>query len=348
MSYKKAGSFAKVNDVRNVQPVDPHCGSHSLTVITPKSSSGQVVARNSQRKEMQKSHVRPISGDEPELLAAQGYVGRNPLFESDFADDLMSEVDRLIEKGVIKPAPDRIVNGQPTEWIAIMGIMSGNGPGSEIFQESPLLWQLFQDMQAFGESFNAVREKLLATGKVKPEEVPEIATRGIEMNVNRVVGAPQARWSGLHLHRDMTRFIDSLLAMPPQSVRHAAIRARALTVSGYARPVGLDGNRRNDLGGALTFHVRSGAKHAGDRDVFDVVAANHNTGAFFFPQTTHGVARMTPGGIRYSFQAFFPAMAAWKVIERRIAAGELRRELESLGGPGAPSVHIPIAQKPAA
>jgi hypothetical protein len=328
MAYKKADPSAKANEDRKTINPGLRSGSHSLTVITSKASSGQIRVRNSERKEIHTSHIRPISGDEPELLATQGYVGRKPLFDSHFADDLMLEVDRLIERGVIQPAPDRIVNGQPTEWIAIMGIMSGNGPGSEIFNESPLLWQLFQDLQAFGESFNGIREKLLATGRAKPEEVPAIASRGMEMNVNRVVGAPQARWSGLHLHRDMTRFVNSLQALGPDSVRHAAIRARALTVSGYARPVGADGNRRNDLGGALSFHLRPAARRAGDRDVFDVVAADHNTGAFFFPHTTHGVARMTPGGIRYSFQAFFPAMVEWNAIERRISAGELRRELE--------------------
>lgn len=74
--------------------------------------------------------------------------------------------------------------------------------------------------------------------------------------------------------------------------------------------------------------VRDGVKHPGDRGVFDVVLAKHNTGAWFFPHTVHGVARMTPGSLRYSFQAFFPRRDVWeRDIRPRIARGELAREL---------------------
>ena len=89
------------------------------------------------------------------------------------------------------------------------------------------------------------------------------------------------------------------------------------------------------MGGALPFMLRGSTRNAGDKAIFDVVPAHHNTGAFFFPHTTHGVGRMPAVGpqggasIRYSFQVFFPELETWtKAIEPRIASGELARELE--------------------
>jgi hypothetical protein len=139
------------------------------------------------------------------------------------------------------------------------------------------------------------------------------------MNANRVIGSERARWSGLHLHNDRTRFNTALQAVPTHSIHHDTVKARALTVSGYARPLGRTGARMNDLGGALPFLVRPSARNPGDRAVLDILPAHHNSGALFFPHTIHGVSRMPPGGVRYSFQAFFPAAAAWAEISQRPA-----------------------------
>ena len=149
-----------------------------------------------------------------------------------------------------------------------------------------------------------------------------IAPEGVELNVNRVVGTVDAIWSGLHLHRDDTRFTNGLRALDETTIAHEAVLARALTISGYARPRDEAGVPRDDVGGALPFLLRDSAKNPGDRAVFDIVPARHNTGAFFFPWTVHGVGRMVEGGVRYSFQAFFPRASEWRNIRERLAKGE--------------------------
>lgn len=276
-----------------------------------------------------------ISPEEAFKLAEQGYVPRGSLFSDEFAEAFRQEVDRLIDKGLINPAKDRVLNGEPTEWIINLGVVWGNGPGSKIMQESPLFKQMFEELQEFGRSYNAIREQMIASGKVTAEEAPAIAVDGAEMNINLVIGLPGHQWSGLHLHRDMLRFNDSLTALNEESIRHAAVTSRAFTFSGYSRPIAEDGTRMNDMGGALPFMLRQSTRNAGDRAIFDIVPAHHNTGAFFFPHTTHGVARMPEIGptggpsIRYSFQVFFPELEAWeKALVPRIESGELARELE--------------------
>lgn len=276
-----------------------------------------------------------ITPEEAVKLAKQGYVPRGELFTPEFADAFANEIDRLIDAGLLKPAADRVLNGQPTEWIVNLGIVWGNGPGSRIMQESPLLKSMFEELQEFGRSYNAVREQMIASGLVKAADAPPIAVEGAEMNVNLVIGGPGHQWTGLHMHRDMVRFNDSLIALDKEGVRHAAITARAFTFSGYARPLGEDGGRMNDAGGALPFFLRDATHNPGDKKIFDVVPAHHNTGAFFFPHTTHGVGRMpevnTYGvpSMRYSFQVFFPEETTWNtLIKPRIESGELARELE--------------------
>jgi len=266
--------------------------------------------------------IRSLTIADALQLTRQGYVARTKLFETSFADALPGEIDRLIEAGVIKPALDRVVGGQPTEWIASFGGIGQLRSGSARHEASPLIARLFTALQNVGYGYNLARERAARARKIASWMMPAIAVAGMELNVNRVVGTSDAVWSGLHLHTDMTRFNTSLRALDHASVAHAAVRARVFTVTGYARPIGADGSRLNDLGGALPMIVRPGARNPGDRAVFDIVPAYHNSGAFFFAGTVHGVGRMTIGGVRYSFQAFYPSAVGWDDINRRIAAGE--------------------------
>ena len=186
----------------------------------------------------------------------------------------------------------------------------------------------FHEMQQLAADYNRLRPLLISTGWVSAEEVPVLSTLGMELNINKVIGSLDAQWSGLHMHQDTHSFTPGLEALPEESIRHTAIRGRAFTVSGYARPLGPDGRRRNDAGGALPFLVRPKSRNPGDRAVFDIVPAFHNTGAFFFPHTTHGVGRMpATDSVRYSFQAFYPSAEVWSELLPRISAGELREEL---------------------
>jgi hypothetical protein len=82
-------------------------------------------------------------------------------------------------------------------------------------------------------------------------------------------------------------------------------------------------------GGGLPFLVRESARNPGDKAVFDLVAADHNTGASFFPHTTHGVGRMPAReSVRYSFQSFYPAAQAWNRITWRLAFGDHAHRLQ--------------------
>ena len=272
--------------------------------------------------------LAPITAEDARRAARQGYCPMAPVFRPGCDDAFIEEVDRLIALGLIPPSRERVVAGEPTEWVVNLGLVWGQGPDGAVLAQSPGLRRLYRALQAWAASWNAQRPMLIAAGLIDADEAPEIAPQGIEMNVNRVVGSDRALWSGLHLHRDMHRFTDGLRALDESSVRHAAIRARGLTVSAYFRPLDAAGRRLSDTGGALVFMVRDGARNPGDRGVFDVVLAEHNTGAWFFPHTVHGVARMAPGSVRYSFQAFFPRRDAWeRDIQPRIARGELAREL---------------------
>lgn len=254
-------------------------------------------------------------------LARLGYVAFDPLMSAAFADALPAEVDRLIAAGLFTAPADRLVDGTPTEWLANLGLVAGNGPGSPVFTASPLLRALFAGLQELGRRYNDLRPVLLASG-VPEAEAPEIAVEGMELNVNKVIPP----WSGLHPHQDHHRFTAAAQRVLPGDVRHAAMRARVFTISGYARPRGPDGNPLNDAGGALTFYVRRGARSAEEKAIHDVVLAAHNTGAAFFAHTLHGVARMTrPGSVRYSFQAFFPEASAWREIAARLLGGEEAR-----------------------
>jgi hypothetical protein len=270
------------------------------------------------------SLLGPFTDHEAMWLARDGYITRAALLESAFADNLPTVIDREIAAGRIIPARDRIVNGVPTEWIVSIGSIHGSGshelPHGEIAIEFQML---FKALQELGRTYNAVLATMLASGRINEEDAAPIAAEGMEMNVNRTVGTNSAQWSGLHLHDDRTRFNRGLQAIPANSVHHDTVKARALTVSGYARPVAADGSRMNDLGGALPLILKETARNPGDKGVLDIVPAHHNTGALFYPGTVHGVARMPIGGVRYSFQAFFPLQSAWTDIERRIHDGEL-------------------------
>lgn len=216
-------------------------------------------------------------------LMKRGYATRAPMFDEAFADGLAVEIDRLIEAGVVRPAPDRIVNGVPTEWFANTGPGASHSNGESPFQTSPVLAMLYASIVRFGESFNRVRAQLIEAGAIRAGDVPELACEGVELNVNRVVGIPDAVWSGLHLHTDDTRFTPGLRALDTASLAHRAVRARVFTISGYARRRAADGSPQNDLGGALPFIIK--AQGAGDANAtsVDIVPAHHNTGAFFFP-----------------------------------------------------------------
>lgn len=274
--------------------------------------------------------ILAISPEEAVMLAKQGYVPRTNMFSDEFIDDFAKEIDRLIDEGLVATPEERMVEGQPTEWIGNIGTIYGK-QSDEILAASPLFRKLHQELIEFGKSYNAVREEMIASGYATAEEVPEIAAEAGEMNFNLVIGLPGHQFSGLRLHQDMTRFTAGLEAIRESSVYHTAVRARAFTMSGYARPIGPDGQRMNDIGGALPFITRKGAWQDGERGVLDIVPAYHNTGAFFFPHTTHAVARMPPtGSFRYSFQVFFPEKNAWEQeILPRIEEGELQREVES-------------------
>jgi len=264
--------------------------------------------------------LHPIGLTEALNLARTGYTLRDPLFDATFADRLIEEIDRLIELGIIPAVPDRMVRQHPTEWVSVLGIVSGNHLDGPLWKASPLVRRLFEDLQNLGRSYNSVRETMIAGGCVTEAEAPPIAVDGMEMNLSRVIGSQDARWSGHALHQDTHRFNPGMQALPQGSVQHNSIRARAFTVSGYARPLGSDGERRNDWGGGLPFLVRPSARNMADKSVFDIVPANHNTGALFFPHTTHGVSRMpATNSVRYSFQAFYPASEAWKTISKRLS-----------------------------
>ncbi len=266
---------------------------------------------------------------EGSLQAARlGYCPVTPVFCPGYGDTFMEEVDRLIRKGLILPSPDRTINGTVTEWVVNLGTVWGHDESSPMMEEAPFLRLLYHDLQTWGTGYNRHRQMMIDSGLVTAEEVPEIAPEGLEMNVNRVIGVDGAQWSGLHPHRDMRRFNDALVALGTDSVRHAAIRARALTFSAYFRPLGADGKRMNDSGGALSFQLRRSVRQPGDRGIWDCVQADHNTGAWFFPHTVHGVSRMQPGGVRYSFQVFYPARTEWETeILPRIQNGDLAKEL---------------------
>jgi hypothetical protein len=265
-------------------------------------------------------NLKGLTPAEARDLALRGYVPRSALFNDEFANAFAEEIDSLIAQAVIRPSADRMVKGVPTEWIANLGIVARRGPEAEIFKISPLLADLYAALQEFGESFSQLRAVMIETGCIGEDEVQELAVEGMELNVNRVIGAREAVWTGLHLHTDDARFSPALRALDISTIAHDAVRARAFTVSGYARRRGENGAPLNDMGGALPFFVRSGARNPGDQAVFDIIPADHNAGAFFFPKTVHGVSRMVEGGVRYSFQAFFPSARAWRKIKARIAA----------------------------
>lgn len=271
--------------------------------------------------------LQPLSVRDAAELAVRGYVLRAPLLSPELAAALPAEIDRLIAEGAFDAPPDRIVAGQPTEWILQLGAAWGRRPEPITGARSPLIGRLWTALQDLGRSYNAARSGLIAAGVATAASVPPVAPDGMELVVNRVVGTRAAAWSGLPLHTDDSRFNAALRALHEGSVRHDQVRGRALTVSGYARALAPSGERMNDLGGALPFVVRPEARNPGDAAVFDIVPAHHNTGVVFFPRTIHGVGRMPAGSVRYSFQAFYPSHAAWQAIAQRIAAGELEHEL---------------------
>lgn len=282
-------------------------------------------------RQLGKTGLLAISGEEAATLAKQGYFSRQGLFTEDFADRFAKEIDRLIDEGLLVNPADRMVDGQPTEWIANIGQIYGK-QSDALLEESPLLRDLYDDLVEFANSYNAARARMIETGEVTAEEVPALAAEGAEMNVNLVVGSPAAQYSGLHLHQDMNRFTAALEAIRDSSVYHTAVRGRAFTFAGYARPIGENGERMNDIGGALPFILRRGMRAEGERAIFDIHEAHHNTGAFFYPHTLHGVARMPPapqGSYRYSFQVFYPEQRVWtEEVAPRIESGELAEEVE--------------------
>ncbi len=283
------------------------------------------------KRKIAQPNLQDLTFAEARDLVKRGYVPRGVLFDEEFADAFVHEIDRLIDKGTIPPSSDRFVGCMATEWIVTLGLVAGLSlDDAEIFKTSPLLAELFRTLQNFGESFNRLRVTMLEAGAIRENQILELGVEGMELNVNRVMGVPEAVWSGHHLHTDDARFNAALRAIDPTAIAHDAVRGRAFTISGYARRRGEDGAPMNDIGGALPFVVREGARNPGDQAVFDIVPAHHNTGAFFFPQTVHGVSRMVEGGVRYSFQAFYPSAAAWRKIKRRMAASRSKADSESL------------------
>jgi hypothetical protein len=101
------------------------------------------------------SGLLPITVGEALTLARQGYSLRNPLFDPVFADAFIEEIDRLIGLELIRPAPVRIVDGQPTAWVTVLGAVLGNNFNGPVFQASPRMRNLFEELQTFGRSYNA-------------------------------------------------------------------------------------------------------------------------------------------------------------------------------------------------
>ena len=272
--------------------------------------------------------IPPVTWEGALQAARLGYCPAAPVFRPGCDDAFMNEVDRLIREGQIPASPDRVINSTATEWVVNLGAVWGHDESSPLMKKAPFLHLLYRSLRAWGNGYNRHRQLMIDSGLVSAEEIPEIASDGLEMNVNRVIGVDGAQWSGLHPHRDMRRFNDALVALGTDSVRHAAIRARALTFSAYFRPLDKEGKRMNDTGGALAIQLRTGVRQLGDRGIWDCVLADHNTGAWFFPHTVHGVSRMQPGGVRYSFQVFYPQRDVWETkILPRITSGELAKEL---------------------
>ena len=60
-------------------------------------------------------------------LARFGHVPFAPLFDAPFADALPDVIEREIAAQRIPLAIDRIVAGEPTEWIISLGRVSGTG-----------------------------------------------------------------------------------------------------------------------------------------------------------------------------------------------------------------------------
>ena len=65
--------------------------------------------------------LQPLSPQDAAELLARGYVRRAPLLSDELAAALPAEIDRLIAEGELAVPPDRVVAGQPTEWIAPRG-----------------------------------------------------------------------------------------------------------------------------------------------------------------------------------------------------------------------------------
>ena len=271
--------------------------------------------------------LRTFSSQELSTLISAGRVARFNIFDEDCAKRMPAEIDRLIDHELILQAKDRETpDGIPLEWITSQGaVWDSRGRESNVLTESAPLMALYEAMIAFAESYNRLVEK------ADVQNVPTaIAPEGIELNVNCVVGGPAAQWSGLHPHQDMLRFTDGLRALPPDSIRHTAVKARALTISVYFRRDHEQQEGKHSTGGGLTFEVPEHARRPGELNIFDFMPADHNTGAIFLPSTRHGVARMPiEPDIRYSAQAFFPDRTVWESeIKPRIDSGEIVRELQ--------------------
>lgn len=274
--------------------------------------------------------LRMFSTQDLDNLVEKGRVLRLNIFEETCADTFPDEIDRLIHEGLIAEASDRLApNGTPTEWITNQGIVwTGHYGDSAVLRESRPLSALYESMVSFAEGYNLAIEK--AGEKNVDNLPPKISPEGVELNVNCVLGAPAAQWRGLHLHKDMFRFTDGLQGLSEDSIRHAAIRSRALTISVYFRREDARSARLRSPGGALVFVEPTNARKPGERAIFDIVLADHNSGAIFLPSTVHGVGGMPQRAeIRYSAQAFFPELSAWEnEIRPRIEAGELEEELQ--------------------
>lgn len=250
-------------------------------------------------------------------LGRTGYIPLAPILPMEFIDALPDEVDRLISAGHLRAPADRVIDGRPTEHLLNVRATAGGPRASSALAASPRLTGLFGALQRVGEAYNARRTSWISAGLLAPEEAPEVSIDGMELNVNRVT----AGWTGLHPHQDQNRFTEAARRVPTTSLQHQLQAARVLTISGYARPVGPDGGRLDDLGGALTFFVRAHERGPADGAIHDVVAARHGTGAIFLARTTHGVSRMNvPGSVRYSFQTFFPAQSVWDKFMNAAAA----------------------------
>ena len=82
--------------------------------------------------------LSPLSAADALALAKRGYVTRAPLLPPELADALPFEINRLIGEGLLLAAPDRIVDGQPTEWVSNLGTVWGADPDGEILTAIPL------------------------------------------------------------------------------------------------------------------------------------------------------------------------------------------------------------------